>query len=57
MSKFQDLKCLFRLHKYEVYKEEELKDVRGDIIGKVIINRCINCGKIKYTIIETVKSY
>lgn len=57
MNKLQDLKCLFKLHKYEVYKEEEYKDVRGNIIGKIIINRCSNCGKIKSIIIETVKNY
>lgn len=47
MNKHQDLKCFFRLHKYEVYKEEELKDIRGNVIGKVIINRCTNCGRLK----------
>lgn len=40
-------KCIFGFHKYEVYKEELLMDLRGNIIGKVIINRCVNCGKIK----------
>lgn len=53
----QDLKCFFRLHKYEVFKEEELKDYRGDIIGKVIISRCANCGKIKSIKIKTVENY
>ena len=37
--------------------EEEYKDVRGNIIGKVIISRCSNCGKIKSIIVETVKNY
>lgn len=57
MNKLQDLKCFFRLHKYEVYKEEEYKNIYGNIIGKVIISKCSNCGKIKSTIIETVKNY
>lgn len=53
----QDLKCFFRLHKYEVLKEEELKDYRGDVIGKVIISRCANCGKIKATKIKIIENY
>lgn len=57
MNKLQDLKCFLRLHKYEIYKEEEYKDVRGNIIGKVIISRCSNCGKIKSIIVEMVKNY
>lgn len=47
MDNHQDSKCFCGLHKYEVYKEEELKDFRNNIVGKVIINRCVNCGKIK----------
>ena len=44
----QNILCkFFGIHKYEVLKEEELKDVHGIVIGKVIISRCINCGKIK----------
>lgn len=44
----QNIWCkFFGIHKYEVLKEEEFKDVHGIIIGKVIISRCINCGKIK----------
>ncbi len=53
----QDLKCFFGLHKYEVLKEEELKDYRGDVIGKVIISRCANCGKIKATKIKIIENY
>ena len=40
------LRCKLGLHKYEVYKEEELTDLKGNVIGKVIITRCSNCGKI-----------
>lgn len=44
----QNIWCkLFGIHKYEVLKEEEFKDVHGIVIGKVIISRCTNCGKIK----------
>lgn len=53
----QDLKCFFGLHKYEVLKEDYIRDYRDNIIGKVIINRCNNCGKIKATNIITIKEY
>ena len=44
----QDLKCMLGSHKYEVYKEEDVKVAGTDIIvGKAIISRCSNCGKIK----------
>ena len=52
-----NLKCTFGLHKYEAYKEEELTDVRKDVIGKVIISRCANCGKIRVDKIRTVENY
>ena len=44
----QNVWCrFFNIHKYEVLKEEELKNSYGILIGKVIISRCSNCGKIK----------
>ena len=44
----QDLKCMLGSHKYEVYKEENITLAGTDIIvGKTIICRCSNCGKIK----------
>lgn len=57
MSKIDSIKCKFGLHKYEVYKEEELTDVRKDVIGKVIISRCSVCGKIRVDKVRTVKNY
>jgi hypothetical protein len=55
-NKHQDIKCFFGAHKYEIYKEEEMKNFRNEIIGKVVINRCSNCGRIKvkrvYTTID-----
>lgn len=53
MNKHQDLKCFFRLHKNEVLKEEILTDTRNNAIGKVIISRCANCGKITHCVIYT----
>lgn len=47
----------FGMHKYEVIKEEELKESHGTIVGRVIISRCTNCGKIKKTRIFTETGY
>ena len=57
MGKHQDFKCLIGLHKREVYKEEDVTNIRGEKIGKIIITRCSNCGKLKTTYIETLKQY
>lgn len=43
----QAIMCLFRLHTYEVYKEESIVDVRNEEIGKFIIIRCKYCGRLK----------
>lgn len=54
----QNVWCkLFGIHKYEVLKEEELKDSHGTLVGKVIISRCTNCGKIKSVRIYTETGY
>ena len=44
----QDLKCMIGSHKFEVYKEEDIKLAGTEIVvGKAIVSRCSNCGKIK----------
>lgn len=54
----QNVWCrFFNIHKYEVLKEEELKNSYGILIGKVIISRCSNCGKIKHIKIYTGTEY
>lgn len=54
----QNVWCRFlNLHKYEIIKEDWKTDKKGNDIGKVIISRCINCGKIKQTIIYTEEGY
>ena len=54
----QNVWCkLFNFHKYETLKEEELKNPHGILIGKVIISRCTNCGKINHKTIYTEQSY
>ena len=50
-------KCLIGLHQYKIHKEENFTDVRGNIIGKIIINRCVHCGKIQDTRIQTTTNY
>ena len=54
----QNVWCkMLNLHKYEIIKEEKKIDKKGNIIGKVIISRCTNCGKIKQTTIYTEEGY
>lgn len=53
----QDFKCFIHLHKYVFLKEEDIKDYKGNIIGKAIISRCSNCGKINSYRIKTVENY
>lgn len=53
----QNVWCkMLNLHKYEIIKEKKT-DKKGNIIGKVIISRCTNCGKIKQTTIYTEEGY
>ena len=54
----QNVWCkFFNFHKYEILNEEELKDAHDILIGKVIISRCTNCGKIKTIKIHTEENY
>lgn len=48
------LMCILGLHNYEVIKEEDLV-MFDKVIGKIIISRCIHCGKIKEYVYHTVK--
>lgn len=57
MNKIDSIKCKLGIHKYEVYKEEELTDIRKDVIGNVIISRCSVCGKIHVDKVRTVENY
>ena len=42
---------------YEIMQEEKKTDRKGNVIGKVILSRCTNCGKIKQTVIYTEEGY
>ena len=47
-------KCFIGLHKYEVIKEVEVKDVDTDtVVGINIVSRCTECGKINSTFISS----
>lgn len=41
----QGIKCALGRHQYEVYKEEDVKNVWGVVVKKAIISRCTHCGK------------
>ena len=50
----QDLKCFLGSHKFEVYQEKDMTLAGTEIVvGKVIISRCENCGKIDTKTINT----
>lgn len=54
----QNMWCrFFRQHKYVVHKEEYKYDKKGNVIGKIIVSRCTNCGKIKCNIVYTEEGY
>ena len=47
-------KCFIGLHKCEVIKEVEVKDVDTDtVVGINIVSRCTNCGKINSTFVSS----
>ncbi len=48
----QDLKCFFGLHKYIVHATDKITDPAGNLLQKILINRCENCGRIHYTRID-----
>lgn len=54
----QNVWCKFlNFHKYEIIKEEPMRDRKNNVIGKVIISRCTNCGKLRQTTIYTEEGY
>lgn len=38
---------LFGFHNYEIIETQDLTDVRNNIVGKVYLQRCVYCGKLK----------
>lgn len=51
------IKCKFGFHKYDIYKEEDFLSQRGNVIGKIIISRCVNCGKIHIDKFRVIDNY
>lgn len=48
----QDLKCFFGQHKYIVHATDKITDPAGNLLQKILTNRCKNCGHIHYTRID-----
>lgn len=46
--------CFIGLHTDKIHKELPLNDLKNNVIGVVIVNRCANCGRIKSTKVRTV---
>lgn len=47
-------KCFIGLHKCEVIKEVEVKDINTDtVVGINIVSRCTECGKINSTFVSS----
>ena len=47
-------KCFIGLHKHEVIKGVEVKDVDTDtVVGINIVSRCTECGKISSTFVSS----
>lgn len=44
---------LLGAHKYQIHKETDKLDPKGNKIGIVIVSKCVNCGKIKSNTIFT----
>lgn len=42
---------------YEVYKEDPYIDVRGNIIGIIIVSHCKICGEIRNQVIYNTQNY
>lgn len=54
----QNIWCrLFNLHKYNITETYDKLDRHGNVIGKVILSRCTNCGKIKSVTVYTEEGY
>ena len=52
VDKFRSIKCLFNMHRYEVYRVLNKYNAKREIVGNVIVSRCKHCGKIKVVNIE-----
>ena len=57
MDTFQSIKCLIGLHNYHIHKEESLLNIKGEVIGNVIVCRCCHCGRIKQYRVYTTNYY
>ena len=54
VDKFRSIKCLFNMHRYEVYRVLNKYNAKREIVGNVIVSRCKHCGKIKVINIKII---
>ena len=47
-----DFKCFIGFHKYEIYKEIPITSKTEIELGKLIVSKCNNCGKIHQDYID-----
>lgn len=40
------LKCKLGFHKLKFKDDIHLKDIKGNACGRIIIDQCVNCGKV-----------
>ena len=52
----QWIKCKLGCHEYEVYKEQEVKNVYDKPIGTAIVSRCKYCGDIVIDVIPIIQN-
>lgn len=48
----QDLKCFFGIHKYGEPEVIEVKNKYEEVVRRIYISRCANCGKLHSTRVE-----
>jgi hypothetical protein len=51
----QSIKCRFGFHHFEIYDESQVLSCDGkQIVGRVIVNRCKDCGRLHNHYVPTI---
>ena len=50
----QGIKCVLGQHLYEVYKEQEVRNVWGIVVKRAIVSRCTHCGRTKVDYVDII---
>lgn len=53
----QWIKCIIGAHEYELFEKQNVKNVRGEVLSVVYINRCKHCGKINTKIVNVSSNF